>query len=51
MVINAIVGGLIKRSEIMHFYPDHTSVTQITLKNNEAIKISLGDEKKTIINL
>ena len=51
MVINAIVSGLIKRSEIMHFYPDYTSVTQITVKNNEAIKISLGDEKKTIINL
>jgi 2,3-bisphosphoglycerate-dependent phosphoglycerate mutase len=51
MVINTIVSGLIKHSEIMHFYPDYTSVTQITLKNNKPIKISLGDEKKTVINL
>ena len=51
MVINAIVSGLMKRSEIMCFYPDYTSITQITLQNNRAISISLGDEKKTLINL
>ena len=51
MVINAIVSGLMKRSEIMCFYPDYTSITQITLHNNRAISISLGDEKKTLINL
>jgi broad specificity phosphatase PhoE len=51
MVINAIVSGLIERSEILCFYPDYTSITQITLQNNKAINISLGDEKKTIINL
>jgi len=51
MVINAIVSGLIKYSEIMYFYPDYASITQITLQNNRAISISLGDEKKTLINL
>ena len=51
MVINAVVSGLMKRSEIMCFYPDYTSITQITLQNNRAISISLGDEKKTLINL
>jgi broad specificity phosphatase PhoE len=51
MVINALVSGLMQRSEIMCFYPDYTSITQITLQNNRAISISLGDEKKTLINL
>jgi hypothetical protein len=51
MVINAVVSGLMKRSEIMYFYPDYTSITQITLQNNRAKSISLGDEKKTLINL
>jgi hypothetical protein len=39
------------RPEIMYFYPDYTSITKITLQNNKAVNISLGDEKKTIINL
>jgi broad specificity phosphatase PhoE len=51
MVINAVVSGLMNRPEIMYFYPDYTSITKITLQNNKAVNISLGDEKKTIINL
>ena len=39
------------RSEIMYFYPGYTSITKITLQNNRAMSISLGDEKKTLINL
>ena len=51
MVINAVVSGLMNRSEIMYFYPGYTSITKITLQNNRAMSISLGDEKKTLINL
>jgi hypothetical protein len=51
MVINAIVGSLLKKSALMYFYPNYVSVTKITFENNEVKSISLGDEKKTIINL
>jgi len=51
MVINALVGSLLKKSALMYFYPNYASVTKITFENKEVRSISLGDEKKTIINL
>ena len=51
MVINALVGSLLKKNAIMCFYPNYVSVTKITFENKEIKSISLGDERKTIINL
>ena len=51
MVINALVGSLLKNNVLMYFYPNYVSVTKITFENKEVKSISLGDEKKTIINL
>ena len=51
MVINAIVGSLLQKSALMYFYPNYVSITKITLENKKVKSISLGDEKKTIINL
>ena len=51
MVINALVGSLLQKSALMYFYPNYVSVTKITFENKEVKSISLGDEKKTIINL
>ena len=51
MVINALVGSLLKNNSLMYFFPNYVSVTKITFENKEVKSISLGDEKKTIINL
>jgi probable phosphoglycerate mutase len=51
MVINALVSSLLQKSALMYFYPNYASVTKITFENKEVKSISLGDEKKTIINL
>ena len=51
MVINALIGSLLKNNALMYFYPNYVSVTKITFENKEVKSISLGDEKKTIINL
>ena len=51
MVINALVSSLLQKSALMYFYPNYVSVTKITFENKEVKSISLGDEKKTIINL
>ena len=51
MVINALVSSLLQKSALMYFYPNYVSVTKITFENEEVKSISLGGEKKTIINL
>ena len=51
MVINALVGSLLKKNALMFFYPNYVSTTKITFENKEVKSISLGDVKKTIINL
>jgi broad specificity phosphatase PhoE len=51
MVINALVGSLLKKNTLIYFHPNYVSVTKIIFKNKELKSISLGDEKKTIINL
>ena len=51
MVINTIVSSLLKKNTLMHFYPNYISVTRLNFKDKEVKSISLGDEKKTIINL
>ena len=51
MVINALVGSLLKKNALMFFYPNYVSITKITFENKEVKSISLGDVKKTIINL
>ena len=51
MVINTLIGSLLKKNALMYFYPNYVSVTKITIENKEVKSISLGDVKKTIINL
>lgn len=51
MVINTLISSLLKKKTLMYFYPNYVSVTRLTLKDKEVKSISLGDEKKTIINL
>ena len=51
MVINALVSSYLKNNALMYFYPNYVSLTKITFENKELKSISLGDEKKTIINL
>ena len=51
MVINALVGELAKHRNLLHFYPDYTSLTKISLENGEPKSFSIEGSKKTIINL
>lgn len=51
MVINSVVASLLKESKLLYFYPDYTSCTRLMIKENKIIEISLGDTKKTRINL
>jgi broad specificity phosphatase PhoE len=51
MVINVLVSSLLKKNALMYFHPNYVSITKITLENKKVKSISLGDEKKTIINL
>ena len=51
MVVNALISALLKKSRIMYFHPDYVSITKITFENYEVKSITLGDEKKTVVNL
>ncbi len=51
MVINALVSYLTKQNTIAYFHPGYTSRTEIWLKGGSLIKLKLGDDKKTVINL
>ena len=51
MVINALVGELAKHPNLLHFYPDYTSITKINLKDGAPKSFSIEGSKKTIINL
>ena len=51
MVINALVGELAKHPNLLHFYPDYTSLTKISLENGKPKSFSIEGSKKTIINL
>jgi len=42
---------LLKETKLLYFYPDYTSCTRLMIKENKIIEISLGDTKKTRINL
>jgi len=51
MVINTIISSILNNQQLLHFYPDYASSTQLILKDNEIKEIILGDNKKTLINL
>ena len=51
MVINALVGELAKHPNLLHFYPDYTSLTKISLENGKPKSFSIEGSKKTIINI
>ena len=51
MVVNVLISALLKKNRIMYFHPDYVSVTKITFENYEVKSITLGDEKKTVVNL
>ena len=51
MVINALVSYLTKQNTIAYFHPSYASRTEIWLKGGSLIKLMLGDDKKTVINL
>ena len=51
MVINALVGELAKHPNLLHFYPDYTSITKINLEDGAPKSFSIEGSKKTIINL
>ena len=51
MVINVLVSYLTKQNTIASFHPGYTSRTEIWLENGSLVKLMLGDDKKTVINL
>ena len=51
MVINVLASYLTKQNTIASFHPGYTSRTEIWLENGSLVKLMLGDDKKTVINL
>ena len=51
MVINVLASYLTKQNTIEYFHPGYTSRTEIWLENGSLVKLMLGDDKKTVINL
>lgn len=51
MVVNALLSSLLNKKQIMCFYPDYVSISKVTFNNDEVKSITIGDEKKTLINL
>jgi broad specificity phosphatase PhoE len=51
MVINVLASYLTKQNTIAYFHPGYTSRTEIWLENGSLVKLMLGDDKKTVINL
>ena len=51
MVINVLASYLTKQNTIAYFHPGYTSRTEIWLENGSLVKLILGDDKKTVINL
>jgi len=51
MVINVLASYLAKRNTIACFHPGYASRTEIWVENDSLIKLMLGDDKKTVINL
>jgi broad specificity phosphatase PhoE len=50
LVLNAVVGLILGRSETLHFYPDNGSVTHLRLSDGALELVELGREMQTIVN-
>ena len=51
MVINALIGYIVKNKTLLYFYPANASVTKVFLKNGTPSSYQVGENKKTFINL
>ena len=51
MVINTLVSFITNNDVISYFHPNYASKTEIFIKNGELAQLTLGDDKKTVINL
>ncbi|WP_444946316.1 histidine phosphatase family protein [Microbulbifer sp. VTAC004] len=49
MVINSIVAYIHKSQKIQQFRPEYTSITELTIQNNQLYLVSLGKEKDSQI--
>jgi len=50
LVINAVVGSLQQRDDILCFWPDNASVTRLELAQGELALVQLGRELDTVVN-
>ena len=50
LVINAVVGKVQGRAEILCFWPDNASITQLRLREGALELVALGREMKTVVN-
>ena len=51
MVINTIISSILNNQQLLHFYPDYTSILEIVISDKKIKSFSLEDGKKTYINL
>lgn len=50
LVINAVVGSVLGRSETLHFWPGNGSITHLRKTGSGLELISLGDEIESLVN-
>tara|TARA_B100000242_G_scaffold265033_1_gene212960 strand:- start:693 stop:1271 length:579 start_codon:yes stop_codon:yes gene_type:complete len=50
VVINTIIGDILKTDKIVNFHPSNCSITEINLTNNELKIINLGENLETKVN-
>jgi broad specificity phosphatase PhoE len=50
LVLNAIIGDVLQRSETLVFWPDNASVTQLKLTGGTLELVELGVQMETVIN-
>ena len=50
LLINAIVGKVLHRPEILYFWPDNGSITRLRHTGNTLEMVSLGREMETLVN-
>jgi len=50
MVLNAIVGALTAKDQIVRFLPDNASVTTVELKDGSLQLLELGQQLRTVVN-
>ena len=50
LVLNAVVGELMERSETLFFWPDNASITHLTLTAGKLELVELGAQMETVVN-